>query len=231
MADKHTTPTAAQQIVCVMCNQPGTKRCGRCLDARYCSTECQKADWTLHKPLCKHFAMFKDANRPSAAHFRAIVLPENEDSPKFVRVKTKPCGRNNKYGLDKTQRGEILGAEFGISMRPYEINHALQRPIGYTFRLRCREYFLEDGSRPNPTIDKWKIASGGCWCGPFLAYGTKDKEDMFCDLDTTALTKVREFLLWENRDGVPETFANLRPIGGKPTGGHRVITLPPGYRT
>jgi hypothetical protein len=28
-------------------------RCSRCKAARYCSSDCQKADWTVHKPECR----------------------------------------------------------------------------------------------------------------------------------------------------------------------------------
>ena len=33
-----------------------TKYCSRCRNVTYCSRECQKADWSMHKPYCDNFA-------------------------------------------------------------------------------------------------------------------------------------------------------------------------------
>ena len=40
------------RMICHHCGAPSTKRCGRCRLRRYCSTECQQADWPDHKPHC-----------------------------------------------------------------------------------------------------------------------------------------------------------------------------------
>lgn len=34
-------------------NSTKLKICTRCKDVKYCSTECQKADWPVHKQICK----------------------------------------------------------------------------------------------------------------------------------------------------------------------------------
>jgi len=36
----------------VGCNDPGTKKCAKCLEAWYCSRECQTASWKVHKKTC-----------------------------------------------------------------------------------------------------------------------------------------------------------------------------------
>ena len=35
------------------CGKKGDKTCNRCKKAKYCSAECQKADWSIHKKECK----------------------------------------------------------------------------------------------------------------------------------------------------------------------------------
>jgi serine/threonine protein kinase len=41
--------------ICVACASPkNTKSCARCGGAVYCSRECQKRDWKVHKAACKH---------------------------------------------------------------------------------------------------------------------------------------------------------------------------------
>ncbi|KAJ7129322.1 hypothetical protein C8R44DRAFT_75213 [Mycena epipterygia] len=46
---------AGSNDLCYRCNKPGDpklRKCARCHVARYCSPECQKNDWKLHKPVC-----------------------------------------------------------------------------------------------------------------------------------------------------------------------------------
>ncbi len=44
MADICSNPT---------CSEAGTRKCGRCKSAKYCSRSCQKTDWAVHKAACK----------------------------------------------------------------------------------------------------------------------------------------------------------------------------------
>ena len=39
--------------ICSHCGQPGFLRCSRCNIERYCSKECQKLRWKIHKLYCK----------------------------------------------------------------------------------------------------------------------------------------------------------------------------------
>jgi hypothetical protein len=36
------------------------KRCGNCKAVRYCSSECQVADWSNHKKMCRHIAFMNN---------------------------------------------------------------------------------------------------------------------------------------------------------------------------
>jgi MYND finger len=37
---------------CRICNKKGSRKCARCMEARYCSKECQVKDWKVHKKTC-----------------------------------------------------------------------------------------------------------------------------------------------------------------------------------
>ncbi|KAK0455704.1 uncharacterized protein EV420DRAFT_1552809 [Desarmillaria tabescens] len=47
---------------CVVCNSRVRKGCGKC-KTRYCSKECQKANWPRHKPICKVLKTLHEWNR------------------------------------------------------------------------------------------------------------------------------------------------------------------------
>ena len=38
---------------CIVCRKIGNKKCGKCKAVTYCSTECQKKHWPLHKSKCE----------------------------------------------------------------------------------------------------------------------------------------------------------------------------------
>ncbi|KAL5265128.1 hypothetical protein ACHWQZ_G006014 [Mnemiopsis leidyi] len=39
---------------CTVCGKQTTKQCGKCSNAWYCRTECQRSDWKNHKKVCKY---------------------------------------------------------------------------------------------------------------------------------------------------------------------------------
>ena len=42
------------KVLCVQCSAFGCpNRCSRCKQVWYCSRECQKAHWKVHKPDCR----------------------------------------------------------------------------------------------------------------------------------------------------------------------------------
>lgn len=35
------------------CSKPGTRKCSGCRIAKYCSRDCQRSEWSVHKAACK----------------------------------------------------------------------------------------------------------------------------------------------------------------------------------
>lgn len=71
--------------ICVMCDNDGAQQCTSCRAIRYCSTECQKLDWPLHKLVCKTWnEKYADRLRPSSGFVRGIYFGSDELTPRFV---------------------------------------------------------------------------------------------------------------------------------------------------
>ena len=46
-------PLIAMNKVCFLCLNPSRLKCSRCLTIQYCSKECQKKDWKVHRNNCE----------------------------------------------------------------------------------------------------------------------------------------------------------------------------------
>lgn len=75
--------------VCVMCNtRTGSRQCAQCASTQYCSVECQRADWPMHKLVCKQAKTASDDSRPSESHFRVLFFPHEASQPEFCWAST-----------------------------------------------------------------------------------------------------------------------------------------------
>ena len=67
---------------CSMCDKPGNLLCRVCM-TRYCSKECQTADWPQHILLCKDFRSLPQLPQ-RGKHYLTIVFPADTSKPKLV---------------------------------------------------------------------------------------------------------------------------------------------------
>lgn len=68
--------------ICAACGQPGSLRCAKCRSSPYCSRECQKAHFKVHKTICDPAIDPKNAFLERlAAEIRANVKCSREVSP------------------------------------------------------------------------------------------------------------------------------------------------------
>lgn len=68
-----------------VCEKPGKDFCNGCKLARYCSRECQLVDWSIHKRVCREFAVTTAGSaRPSAEHRRILFFPTYRRKPELL---------------------------------------------------------------------------------------------------------------------------------------------------
>ena len=75
--------------VCDVCNKQASSWCSRCVEVDYCSKDCQKKAWAVHKVFCgiqQHQAIASDTDD---RYIRALFLPENEATPLLVNLPLK----------------------------------------------------------------------------------------------------------------------------------------------
>jgi hypothetical protein len=73
-------PTKKQQT-CPRCTDVATKSCATCKNIKYCSPECQQADWPSHKSLCQNFKDYTEP-RPEPGMKRVVVILPGEPKPR-----------------------------------------------------------------------------------------------------------------------------------------------------
>jgi MYND finger len=154
---------------CTICGELTLKHCLSCLAAPYCSQNCQKRDWPLHRALCKRIRLFPP--RPASEYRLALFFPVERKRPELKWIK---CTQNiddddgevwespdcSLLGDDKPSRGSLTmtkNTRRGIS-------------LDHTIKIYIRDNFLADGSKPNKSIlECTRGAVSHNWSGPCIA--------------------------------------------------------------
>jgi hypothetical protein len=162
--------------ICTICNGSDAKFCSLCHSISYCSTECQKLDWPLHKTICKTFTTLD--SRPSPSHKLAILFPVDSKDPKLIWIK---CERHVDdddgiaWEMPVTQpilATENLDPRYQDAREFKRITRSVLRGfnLSYTVQVICRETFLIDGSTPNVCVRQTTRGQmTHDWRGPIVA--------------------------------------------------------------
>ncbi|KAK3714284.1 hypothetical protein LTR37_007870 [Vermiconidia calcicola] len=170
---------------CPCCTEDGKLTCAGCKNIKYCSAECQQADWPSHKLLCKTFKDFQE--RPGPNMCRTIALLPDEAKPRFMWCTVK-------YG------DEYEGIESYELLQTHDI--ATSEIFYNTFTRmpgKCTPILAYDD-------DYLRKRQGHTWKGPLLAYGgimytgTHEVEKIV-DTETRSFSDVVAFLIhYRNQD-------------------------------
>jgi hypothetical protein len=159
-----------------MCEKPGTQVCQRCNCNRYCSKECQKHDWPVHKLLCKHLKDFDVSKAPPLAR-RCIFFHEAGNEPVFVWLPAQ-------ITKDGAAIGDIVAACLGLDATQVSqlqetasvtFNEVLGRQHAILTRIEC---MVDTGNnrytctgQPNASLKIINEELAEAFEGPMLFHG------------------------------------------------------------
>ena len=79
------TPKPPKKKNCVICGKEGLFKCAGCTRPRYCSTECQRAHWPIHREDCKTLVVARFASlKAKEASLKAKIADSRADRAKLV---------------------------------------------------------------------------------------------------------------------------------------------------
>ncbi|KAK3699732.1 hypothetical protein LTR37_016337 [Vermiconidia calcicola] len=186
---------------CPCCTEDGRLTCAGCKNIKYCSAECQQADWPSHKLLCKTFKDFQE--RPGPNMCRVIALLPDETKPRFMWCPVKygeGFGGIESYEVMQTR--EVTTSEIFY-------NTFTRKPGRCAPILAYDDEYLRKYRTPNKSVDKaTSTRQGHLWKGPLLAYGgimypfpNTCEVETVVDLDTRSFSDVVAFLVnYNNQD-------------------------------
>ena len=121
---------------CATCNKDNcTLRCSACKCVYYCSANCQKSDWSKHKPECQK--QQKDL-KPEKVQTKVVVDEGKSDEPKEIRQVTVVVAEGTtanevkmpetELGLDKGWKLCKFPTMFGVSLMYKRLSYLKQKP-------------------------------------------------------------------------------------------------------
>ncbi|KAF2134700.1 hypothetical protein P153DRAFT_329293 [Dothidotthia symphoricarpi CBS 119687] len=172
--------TETNSILCAMCTEVGTKVCSGCHEIRYCSKQCQKSDWPIHKLLCKTLDDFSDDKRPQKdgrEYKRGIYFPKAGETPHFVWLPFYGDPNTGTSVLDTAAVPELMEGLESIERWCIGDNQVLHRELDRHLHLATREQsFNRDqpsSGTPNKSLEKVDQELSDWFKGPILAFGSE----------------------------------------------------------
>lgn len=161
--------------LCPRCTDKGTLTCSRCNDIKYCSAECQRADWATHKVLC---GAIKDLGpRPSKDMRRILAFLPDEEKPRFVWA---PLMQNLFSRHESVDISSFFEPAPMYRQKPQVKNPWTNGTLGYGLDILFDDDFSHAYSNDNrAVVAATKGANTFSWRGPVFAYCARLGDGMF----------------------------------------------------
>jgi hypothetical protein len=209
------TITAPTQGCCTHCGDPANIECSTCRPVVYCTVECQQAvkcapTYTsimvepladivhrrIHSTICS--ARLLNDPRPGPEYRSAILLPEDDDKPRFVWIRTEGKGTvalqitsgedscvDHEGGQTDGQKSAVVDNSLGSGSGndvDEDLGHfdldlrksAKGRQLGHAIRIaRSTLSHRTDKQEPNPCLARLSLHRTGTYCrGSFILLGS-----------------------------------------------------------
>ena len=157
---------------CAICDSSDSKFCSLCHSILYCSRECQKTDWPLHKKVCKKFTTLPP--RPSLLHRLAIHFPADLKEPQLIWINCPQQIDDDDGSVSESPDVDGILSKYDLPKHldlfeylPITRNALRGFDLSHKVEVICRDSFLSDGSTPNICVEQ---TTGGKkiydWRGP-----------------------------------------------------------------
>lgn len=150
--------------VCATCFKPARSglqsllRCAACKTQRYCSRECQKADWADHKEECRSFVRLAPRQVPTAVRIICRILRRRARDPKsFAAIE---CLRSNRDKWD--QASLIPFAQVSMAVQQCVTPEAMlgaKEMVELWCQFSCNSYAVMDSELVSAGVGVYPLTS------------------------------------------------------------------------
>jgi hypothetical protein len=127
------------------CKNKATMRCSTCKSRYYCSTECQKKEWNVHKDLCKLLERVHDDDTVSGIKIMTKELPTRDETDPMVFVN---------YATNKVKI-EDIDTHCSVMFKDIDTNGSGEMIIREQLSLPTLTHLMTN-SNYNTTLKHWK---------------------------------------------------------------------------
>ncbi|KAF8458785.1 hypothetical protein BDZ91DRAFT_742642 [Kalaharituber pfeilii] len=209
---------------CNVCAQEASHFCPRCEKVWYCSQECQRYDWQVHRHLCSSDSQLYPVKDPTKPSRRAIYFPEHGGRPTFVEVPFETWDEGYDISLHWERLGNepIFRKEWIVQNIEVDKNPITGRDLGYQLLVGIKDDAMQDPKyKPNKCIKGLNFTSSHIphsWPGPLRAVKVAPKSPMldshprYLDIEIGDLRHLVDFFLVYGLSGaaLEETVFQLR---------------------